>query len=75
MAFRAKHRAQAMAKRVEAGRTIKSDLDEKGKPIPAYAALKRSFTSRKAAATRRAAKARAQDPKVIEKSLGVKAEV
>ena len=75
MAFRAKHRAAAMAKRVEQGRTIKSDLDEKGKPIPAYAALKRSFTSRKAAATRRAQKARAQDPKVIEKSLGVKAEV
>lgn len=70
MAFREKHRKQAMAKRVEAGRTIKSDLDEKGKPIPAYAALKRSFTSRKAAATRRAAKARAQDPATLNRVFG-----
>ena len=75
MAFREKHRKQAMQKRVEQGRVIKSDLDEFGAKIPAYKALQRSHASRKAAATRRAQKARAQDPKVIEKSLGVKAEV
>jgi hypothetical protein len=75
MAFRAKHRRLAMQKRVEAGRTIKSDLDESGAKIPEYKALQRSWASKKSAATKRANKARAQDPKVIEKSLGVKAEV
>jgi len=72
MAFRAKHRVAAMLRRVEQGRTIKSDLDDKGKPIPAYAAFKRSVASRKAAATRRAQKARAQDPATIEKALVTK---
>jgi hypothetical protein len=63
---------QAMQKRVEQGRIIKSDLDEFGAKIPEYKALQRSWASKKAAATRRAAKARAQDPKVIEKALAVK---
>src|SRR5690349_9811324 len=72
MAFRAKYRLQAMQKRVEQGRVIKSDLDEFGAKKPAYKALQRSWASRKAAATRRAQKAHAQDPKVIEKALVTK---
>lgn len=62
MAFRAKHRKAAMAKRVEQGRAIKSDRGNEE-----YMALKRSLASRKAAATRRAAKMRAQDPQVLDK--------
>ena len=57
MAFRAKHRRAAMVRRVEQGRTIKSDLDEFGAKIPAYKAIQRSLASKKAAATRKAKKA------------------
>lgn len=74
MAFRAKHRRAAMQRRVEQGRIIKSDLDEFGAKIPAYKALQRSWASKKSAATKRANKARAQDPQYVEKALGVKAE-
>jgi hypothetical protein len=70
MAFRAKHRLAAMVKRVEQGRTIKSDLQPNSSQNEAYKALKRSAASRKAAATRRAAKERAADPKVLNPIFG-----
>ena len=65
MAHRAKHRKAAMLRRVEQGRMIKPDHDN-----PEYKAAKRSLASRKSAATKRANKARAQDPAVLEKAFG-----
>lgn len=53
MAFREKHRKAALVRRVEQGRTIKSDLNPDGSQNAAYKAIKRSLASKKAAATRR----------------------
>ena len=58
MAHREKHRHTALLRRVEAKRTIKSDLDDKGKPNSAYKDAKKVVTQRRkdAVAAKKSAK-------------------